>query len=48
MPRIFLIAGVLGLGLMNFSHYQGWSLFAEDSQAQPVRSANAARALYHK
>ena len=48
MPRIFLIAGLLGIGFFNYAQYTGWSLFSEESQAQPVRSANAARILYHK
>ncbi len=47
MPRIALILGLAAFTLFNYGQYRGWSLFADDAQAQPVRSANAARA-FHK
>lgn len=47
MPRITLILGLAAFALFNYGQYLGWSLFSDDAQAQPVRSANAARA-YHK
>ena len=47
MSRLFLIAGVVVMGWFNYVQYQGWSLFSEEANAQPVRSLNAAR-TYHK
>ena len=47
MPRLFLIAGIVVLGWLNYVQYRGWSLFSEEANAQPVRSLNAAR-TYHK
>ena len=47
MPRFTLIAGLLAFSLFNYAQYQGWNLFADEAQAQSVRSANAARA-FHK
>lgn len=47
MYRIALIASLAAFTVFNYAQYQGWSLFAEDAQAQPMRSANAAR-TYHK
>ena len=47
MPRAALILSVAAFALFNYGQYLGWSLFAESADAQPVRSANAAR-TYHK
>lgn len=47
MPRLFLVAAMLAFGLYNYAQYQGWSLFADDANAQALRSADAAR-RYHK
>lgn len=47
MPRVAMILSLAAFALFNYGQYLGWSLFSEDAQAQPVRSANAARA-YHK
>jgi hypothetical protein len=47
MQRAALILSLAAFTLFNYGQYQGWSLFSEDAQAQPVRSANAARA-FHK
>jgi len=46
MPRASLILGLAALVLFNYGQYQGWSMFSESAEAQPVRSANAARALH--
>lgn len=47
MPRIAMILSLAAFTLFNYGQYLGWSLFSDDAQAQPARSANAARA-YHK
>lgn len=47
MPRFAMIFSLAAFTLFNYGQYQGWSLFSDDAQAQPVRSANAARA-FHK
>ena len=47
MPRFALILSLTAFTLFNYGQYQGWSLFSDDAQAQPLRSANAARA-FHK
>ena len=46
MPRIAMIMSVAAFALFNYGQYQGWSLFSDDAQAQPLRSANAARAIH--
>ena len=47
MPRLFLIIGIVVFGWFNYVQYRGWSLFAEEANASPARSFNAARA-FHK
>jgi hypothetical protein len=47
MPRLAMIMGIAAFALFNYGQYLGWSLFAESADAQPLRSANAAR-TYHK
>ena len=47
MPRIAMVLSIAAFTLFNYGQYLGWSLFSDDAQAQPVRSANAARA-FHK
>ncbi len=47
MPRIAMILSLAAFALFNYGQYLGWSLFADEADAQPVRSANAARA-FHK
>jgi hypothetical protein len=47
MPRVAVILSLAAFALFNYAQYLGWSLFAESADAQPVRSANAARA-FHK
>jgi len=47
MQRIAMILSLAAFTLFNYGQYLGWSLFSDDAQAQPVRSANAARA-FHK
>ena len=47
MPRVTVILSLAAFALFNYAQYLGWSLFAESADAQPVRSANAARA-FHK
>ncbi len=47
MPRAAMILSLAAFTLFNYGQYLGWSLFSDDAQAQPVRSANAARA-FHK
>ena len=47
MPRLAMIMSLAAFALFNYGQYLGWSLFSDDAQAQPLRSANAARA-FHK
>ena len=47
MPRFALILSLAAFSLFNYGQYQGWSMFSENAEAQPMRSANAAR-TYHK
>jgi len=47
MARIATILSLAAFALFNYGQYLGWNLFSDDAQAQPVRSASAARA-YHK
>jgi len=47
MPRIAMVLSLAAFTLFNYGQYLGWSLFSDDAQAQPVRSASAARA-FHK
>jgi hypothetical protein len=46
MPRIAMIMSIVAFALFNYGQYLGWSMFTESADAQPVRSANAARALH--
>ena len=47
MPRVAMILSMAAFALFNYGQYLGWSLFSESADAQPVRSASAARA-FHK
>jgi len=47
MPRFAMILSLIAFALFNYGQYLGWSLFSESADAQPVRSASAARA-FHK
>mgnify|MGYP001576511136 CR=1 FL=1 len=47
MPRATMILSLTAFALFNYGQYLGWSMFSESADAQPVRSANAARA-FHK
>ena len=47
MPRAAMILSVFAFTLFNYGQYLGWSMFSENADAQPVRSAYAARA-FHK
>jgi len=47
MQRIAMIMSIAAFALFNYGQYLGWSLFSDDAQAQPLRSANAAR-TFHK
>jgi hypothetical protein len=47
MQRAAMILSVAAFALFNYGQHQGWSMFSENADAQPVRSANAARA-FHK
>jgi hypothetical protein len=46
MPRFSMIMSIVAFVLFNYGQYLGWSMFTESADAQPVRSANAARALH--
>jgi hypothetical protein len=47
MQRVAMILSLTAFTLFNYGQYLGWSMFSENADAQPVRSANAARA-FHK
>lgn len=47
MQRIALILGLAAFTAFNYAQYQGWSVFSESADAQPLRSSSAAR-TYHK
>jgi hypothetical protein len=47
MSRFAMIMSIAAFAVFNYGQYLGWSLFSESADAQPVRSANAARA-FHK
>ena len=47
MPRVAMILSLAAFALFNYGQYLGWSLFSESADAQPLRSASAARA-FHK
>ena len=47
MPRLAMILSIAAFTLFNYGQYLGWSLFSDEVQAQPLRSANAAR-TFHK
>jgi hypothetical protein len=47
MQRVAMIMSLVAFTLFNYGQYQGWSMFSESADAQPVRSANAAR-TFHK
>ena len=47
MQRIAMILSLAAFTLFNYGQYLGWSMFSENADAQPVRSANAAR-TFHK
>ena len=46
MQRIAMILSLAAFALFNYGQYLGWSMFTESADAQPVRSASAARALH--
>jgi hypothetical protein len=47
MSRAAMVLSLAAFALFNYGQYLGWSMFSESADAQPVRSANAARA-FHK
>ena len=47
MPRFAMIMSIAAFTLFNYGQYLGWSMFSESADAQPLRSANAAR-TFHK
>ena len=47
MQRVAMILSLAAFSLFNYGQYLGWSMFSENADAQPVRSANAAR-TFHK
>jgi hypothetical protein len=47
MPRFAMIMSIAAFTLFNYGQYLGWSLFSDEADAQPLRSANAMRA-FHK
>ena len=47
MPRVVMILSLAAFAMFNYGQDLGWSLFSESADAQPVRSASAARA-FHK
>jgi len=47
MQRLAMIISIAAFTLFNYGQYLGWSLFSDEAEAQPLRSANAVRA-FHK
>lgn len=47
MPRFTMILSLAAFALFNYGQYNGWSLFSETADAQPLRSGSMAR-TYHK
>jgi hypothetical protein len=47
MHRLAMILGLAAFTAFNYAQYQGWSVFSDSADAQPTRSASAAR-TYHK
>jgi len=47
MHRFAMILSLSSFAAFNYVQYQGWSVFSDSADAQPARSANAAR-TYHK
>lgn len=47
MPRAAMILSLVAFSLFNYGQYQGWSLFSNVADIQPLRPGSAAR-LYHK
>jgi hypothetical protein len=47
MQRAAMILSLAAFTLFNYGQYQGWSMFSDSADAQPVRSASAAR-TFHK
>jgi hypothetical protein len=47
MPRIAMIMSIAAFAVFNYGQYLGWSMFSDDADAQPLRSANAVR-TFHK
>ena len=47
MHRLAMILSLAAFALFNYGQYLGWSLFADNAEAQALRPGQAAR-LYHK
>ena len=47
MPRIAMIMSIAAFAVFNYGQYLGWSMFSDDADTQPLRSANAVR-TFHK
>jgi hypothetical protein len=47
MPRFAMIMSIAAFAVFNYGQYLGWSMFSDDADAQPLRSANAVR-TFHK
>lgn len=41
MSRVTLISSLLAFSLFNYAQYQGWSMFSENAESQPVRATNS-------
>jgi hypothetical protein len=42
-----MIMSIAAFAVFNYGQYLGWSMFSDDADAQPLRSANAVR-TFHK
>ena len=47
MSRLAMIMSIAAFAVFNYGQYLGWSMFSDDADAQPLRSANAVR-TFHK
>ena len=48
MPRVYLIFGILALGLFSYAQYRGAGLFDDVATGPPTRLSQASRSTFHK
>lgn len=48
MPRTFVLLALAAFTLFNYAQYRGWSLFADDANAQALRPGSSGYTRFHK